>query len=60
MRIPAINRQFRHILCPVDFSDYSRTALRYASGPGSEKQMRPHGAVCQRSAAWRRGRRGRV
>jgi nucleotide-binding universal stress UspA family protein len=22
--------QFRHILCPVDFSEYSRTALRYA------------------------------
>ena len=23
--------QFRHILCPVDFSEYSRTALRYAA-----------------------------
>ena len=31
MTISAIERQFRHILCPVDFSSYSRTALRYAS-----------------------------
>ena len=31
MTIPAIYRQFRHILCPVDFSEYSRTALRHAA-----------------------------
>jgi nucleotide-binding universal stress UspA family protein len=31
MTIPAIYRQFRQILCPVDFSEYSRTALRHAA-----------------------------
>src|SRR5262245_36337202 len=29
--MPTIATRFRHILCPVDFSEYSRAALRYAS-----------------------------
>ena len=40
MTIPAIYRQFRHILCPVDFSEYSRTALRYAAALARRNKCR--------------------
>jgi nucleotide-binding universal stress UspA family protein len=38
--MPSKAMQFRHVLCPVDFSEYSRTALRYAFALAGDSNSR--------------------